>query len=92
MIHLPPQKVVEMAPADLAQRVLADMVRSQPFSAWNYINEAQQGQYRGDAAAAISGAIGWLTGQGLIAHDPRNGSSWGAMVITPAGYRAAGGA
>jgi hypothetical protein len=89
MIGLPPEEVVGLSPGELAQHVLRDLISGGEWSAWNYVNEAQQGRYRGDPAAAISGAIEWLRGQGLIAHDPRNGSSWGAIVVTPAGHRAA---
>jgi hypothetical protein len=91
MIDLPPQQVVEFSVAELAQQVLPDLMATKEWSAWNYINEAQQGRYRGAAADAISGALGWLQAQGLIAHDPRNGSTWSAIVVTPAGHRAATG-
>ena len=89
MIDIDPQRVIEMTPAELGSLVLRDLVGGGSWSQWNYINEAEQGRYRGEAANAISGALGWLTGQGLIAHDPRNGSSWGAFVVTPEGHRAA---
>jgi hypothetical protein len=91
MIDLPIDRVVEMTPAELGQQVLGDLIATDAWSMWNYINEAQQGKYPGAAAAAISGALEWLRGQGLIAHDPHNGSSWGAIVVTPAGRRAASG-
>jgi hypothetical protein len=91
MISIPPERVVEMTPAELAKYVLPDLIATREWSSWNYINEAEQGQYRGVAAQAISGALAWLQGQGLIAHDPRNGGSWGAMVVTPAGRRLADG-
>lgn len=90
MIDLPAQRVVEMAPAELGIEVLRDLIATREWSAWNYINEANKRQYRGDAAAAISGALEWLRGQGLVAHDPNNGSSWGAIVVTPEGHRTAG--
>lgn len=89
MIDLPPELVLEMTPAELGQAVLRDLIATDAWSSWNYINEAQQGRYRGDPAQAISGALAWLQGQGLVAHDPRNGGSWGAIVVTPAGRRAA---
>src|SRR4051794_33374922 len=88
MIELPPEQVVEMTPGELAQHVLRDLIATSEWSSWNYINEAQHGRYRGAPADAISGALAWLQGQGLIAHDPRNGGSWGAIVVTPAGRRA----
>jgi hypothetical protein len=91
MINLPSERVIEMTPAELAQHVLTDLVATREFSAWNYINEAERGRYPGRAADAISGAIAWLQGQGLVAHDPRSGGSWGTIVVTPAGRaRAAG--
>lgn len=91
MINLPPQTIVELTPAELAEHLLPDLIASRVFNAWNYINEAERGHYRGAPAAAISGALGWLFGQGMIAHSPLSGgSSWGAMVVTPAGHRAAG--
>lgn len=91
MIDLPLKRVVEMTPAELGPYVLSDLIATSAWSAWNYINEAQQGHYRGEPAQAISGALAWLQGQGLIAHDPGSGASWGAIVITPAGRRAAAG-
>jgi hypothetical protein len=89
MIDIDPRRVIEMTAAELGSVVLRDLVGGGSWSQWNYINEAQQGRYRGEAANAISGALGWLAGQGFIAHDPRNGSSWGAFVVTPEGHRAA---
>lgn len=91
MIDLPPEQVLELSVPELAQHVLHDLIATRDWSSWNYINEAEQGQYRGAPAEAISGALGWLQGQGLIAHDPRNGSSWSGIVVTPAGRRAAAG-
>jgi hypothetical protein len=67
--------------------VLADLVATREWSEWNYVNEANQGNYRGDAAAAIAGALGWLRGQGLIGIDPHSGSG-SAIAVTPAGRRA----
>ncbi|HEY8644804.1 MAG TPA: hypothetical protein VIL77_02880 [Gaiellaceae bacterium] len=90
MIDLPPDHVVDLPVDELARHVLRDLIKTHAFSAWNYINEAQQGMYRGPAAEAISGAIGWLLGQGLVARDPRNGGSSSAIVVTPAGRRVAG--
>lgn len=90
MIDLPPDHVIDLPVDELAHYVLPDLIRTHTFSAWNYINEAQQGRYRGAAAEAISGAIGWLRGQGLVAQDPRNGGSSSAIVVTPAGRRVAG--
>ena len=74
---------------DLAHLVLADLIRTGGWSEWNYLNEANQGAYRGEAAHAIAGAFGWLRGKGLIGRDPANGSSSSALVVTPAGKRAA---
>ena len=92
MVNLPSEHVVEMTPGELAQHVLRDLVETRAWSSWNYINEAQQDpRYRGEPAAAISGAISWLYGQGLIGRDPHNGGSGSAMVVTPAGRRAAAG-
>lgn len=92
MISLPPEQIVEMTPAELGPHVLRDLVATRAWSSWNYINEAQQdARYRGEPAAAISGAISWLYGQGLIGRDPHNGGSGSAIVVTPAGRRAAAG-
>jgi hypothetical protein len=56
MIDLPPEEVVGLSPGELAQHVLRDLISGGQWSAWNYVNEAQQGRYRGDPAAAVSGA------------------------------------
>src|SRR4051794_25772190 len=57
MINLPPQRVLELTPAELAEHLLPDLIASRAFNAWNYINEAEQSHYRGAPAAAISGAL-----------------------------------
>jgi hypothetical protein len=90
MINLSPESVLQVPIAELAHAVLIDLIASQVWSSWNYINEAEQGPYSGAPAQAISGALSWLHGQGLIAHDPLNGSAWSAIVVTPAGRRATG--
>jgi hypothetical protein len=89
VIDLPAERVVEMTPPELAAHVLRDLVATGEWSSWNYINEAQRGRYRGAGANAISGAIAWLQGQGLIAQDPRQGGTWTAIVVTPAGHAVA---
>jgi hypothetical protein len=91
VINLPLERIIEMTPAELGRHVLSDLIATRAWSAWNYINEAEQGQFRGEPARAIAGALAWLQGQGLIAHDPASGASWGAIVVTPAGRRAAAG-
>lgn len=78
-----------MPPGELAMHLLQDLIVSGAWSEWNYLTEANRGPYGGASAAAIAGAFGWLRGQGLIGNDPRNGSSWSAFVVTPAGRRAA---
>ena len=88
MIALPPEQIVQLTPGELGLIVLEDLIATSAWSEWNYVNEANQGQYRGEGANAIAGALGWLRGQGLIGRDPRN-SSGSAIVVTPAGRRAA---
>jgi hypothetical protein len=67
--------------------VLGDLLATRAWSEWNYVNEANKDAYRGEAAAAIAGALGWLRGQGFIGRDPDNPSD-SAIVVTPAGRRA----
>lgn len=87
MITLPVEHVIELTPGELGLIVLGDLVSTRAWSEWNYVNEANQGEYRGEAASAIAGALGWLRGQGFIARDPHHGSD-SAIVVTPAGRRA----
>ena len=89
MLNLAPERIIEMTPGELGVHLLHDLISSEAWSERNYLNEAEQGRYRGAAAAAIAGAFGWLRGHGLIGTDPRNGSSRSAFVVTPAGRRAA---
>lgn len=89
MLALPRERVTAMTPSELGVHLLHDLIASAAWSEWNYLNEAERGRYRGEAAAAIAGAFGWLRGQGLIGNDPKNGSSWSAFVVTPAGRRTA---
>jgi hypothetical protein len=87
MITLPGKQVVESAPDQLGWIVLGDLLATRTWSEWNYINEANKDVYRGEAAAAIAGALAWLRGQGFVGRDPDNPSD-SAIIVTPAGRRA----
>jgi hypothetical protein len=89
VIAIPPERVLELTPGELGLIVLDDLIITGEWNEWNYLKEANKSDYRGEAAAAIFGAIGWLRGQGLVGRDPEN-SQDSAIVVTRAGHLAVG--
>jgi hypothetical protein len=64
MIGLPPEEVVGLSPGELAQHVLRDLISGGEWSAWNYVNEAQQGRYRATRPPPFQGRSSGSAGKG----------------------------
>jgi uncharacterized protein (TIGR02391 family) len=75
---------------ELGLEVLADLVASNEWNEYNYLNSASQDtRYRGSSAAlrALSEALTWLRARGFIARTPGQTAD-AAIFVTRAGHAA----
>ncbi|HVS86042.1 MAG TPA: TIGR02391 family protein [Gaiellaceae bacterium] len=86
MPNIPKDAVLALPLDELALRVLADLVASQEWNEWNYLNAANQQGYSSADVQAFSEALAWLRGKALIARHTQQ-TSHGAIIVTRSGRR-----
>jgi uncharacterized protein (TIGR02391 family) len=88
VIDLPPGEVLDLPVDYLGILILKDLISSREWNEYNYLLSAQNTGYRGEAALAITEAMGWLRARALIARTPGQASD-AAISVTRTGRRVA---
>jgi uncharacterized protein (TIGR02391 family) len=88
VIDLPPEQVTEMPVDQLGVLILSDLVRTNEWNEYSYLLSAQRSGYLGEAALAMTEAMGWLRARALIARTPGQTSD-AAISVTRTGRRVA---
>jgi uncharacterized protein (TIGR02391 family) len=68
--------------------ILSDLLNTNEWNEYNYLLNAQNSGYRGDAALAMTEALAWLRARALIARTPGQTSD-AAITVTRTGRRVA---
>ena len=88
MIDLSTDQIMDLPVDQLGLVILRDLLQTNEWNEYNYLLNAQRSFPRGDAALAISEAMAWLRGRGLIARTPGQTSD-PAISVTRTGRRVA---
>jgi uncharacterized protein (TIGR02391 family) len=83
-----PEQVTDMPVDQLGLLILSDLLNTNEWNEYNYLLNAQNSGYRGDAALAMTEALAWLRARALIARTPGQTSD-AAITVTRTGRRVA---
>jgi hypothetical protein len=81
VIDLTPEQVTDMPVDQLGLLILSDLLNTNEWNEYNYLLNAQNSGYRGDAALAMTEALAWLRARALIARTPGQTSD-AAITVT----------